>query len=247
MIKKENGMKKILIGIILFVCTLSHGYIIIGHRGAAGYAPENTLSSFALAIECGVDMVEFDVWKCASGELVVFHDAKVDHLTDGYGNITLHTLEELKQLTVLGYEKIPTLTEVLDFIDRRVKVYIEIKDADIAYDVLKVIEYYVEHKQWQYEDFLVASFDHTQLYDIKASNRFVSIAALVYGIPVHLSACICAMDADVMSLSIDFINQQFVDDIHSQGMLVYVYTVNDPDDTVRVINYGIDGIITDYP
>ena len=57
-------MKKILIGIIFFVFTLSHGYIIIGHRGAAGYAPENTLSSFALAIECGVDMVEFDVWKC---------------------------------------------------------------------------------------------------------------------------------------------------------------------------------------
>jgi glycerophosphoryl diester phosphodiesterase len=240
-------MKKIFVGIIFWFSTSSHGYIIIGHRGAAGYAPENTLSSFALAIECGVDMVEFDVWKCASGELVVFHDAKVEHLTDGYGYITSHTLEELKQLTVLGYEKIPTLIEVLDYIDRRVKVYIEIKDADIAYDVLSIIEHYVTCEHWQYEDFLVASFDHTQLYDIKAANRCISIAALVYGVPVHLSACICAMDADAMCLSIDFINQQFVDDIHNHGMLVYVYTINDPDDMVRVMSYGVDGIITDYP
>jgi glycerophosphoryl diester phosphodiesterase len=239
-------MKKILIGIIFFVSTISHGYIIIGHRGAAGYAPENTLSSFALAIECGVDMVEFDVWKCASGELVVFHDAKVERLTNGHGTVTSRTLEELKQLTVLGQEKIPTLTEVLDCVDRRVKVYIEIKDVDIAYDVLKVIEYYVAHKQWQYEDFLVASFDHRQLYNIKAANRFVSIAALMYGIP-YLSACACAINADVVSVSVDFIDQQFVNDIHERGMLVYVYTVNDPDDMVRVISYGVDGIITDYP
>jgi glycerophosphoryl diester phosphodiesterase len=132
-------MKKIIIGILFLYSTISYAYIVIGHRGAAGYAPENTLSSFALAIECGVDMIEFDVWKCSSGELVVFHDTKLERLTDGYGTVTSHTLEELKQLTVLGCEKIPTLIEVLDFIDRRVKVYIEIKDADIAADVLQII------------------------------------------------------------------------------------------------------------
>jgi glycerophosphoryl diester phosphodiesterase len=240
-------MKKIVVGIVFLAFTMSHGCIIIGHRGAAGYAPENTLSSFALAIECGVDMIEFDVWKCASGELVVFHDANVEQLTDGYGHITSHTLEELKQLTVLGCEKIPTLIEVLDLIDRRVKVYIEIKDAHIAHDVLRIIEYYIEYKQWHYEDFLVASFDHTQLYDIKAANRCISIAALLYGIPVNLGACAAEINADVVSLSIDFINQQFVDDIHDRGMSVYVYTINDPDDMIRVLSYGVDGIITDYP
>lgn len=240
-------MKKIIIGIVLWGSTISHGCILIGHRGAAGYAPENSLSAFAIAMECGVDMVEFDVWKCASGELVVFHDAKLERLTDGYGSITSHTLEELKKLTVLGCETIPTLIEVLDFIDRRVKVYIEIKDAHIAYDVLKVIEYYVEYKQWQYEDFLVASFDHMQLYEIKAANRLVPIAALVYGIPFNFSACIRAINADIVCLTIDFMSQEFVNDIHDHGMLVYVYIINDSDDMIRVVNYGVDGIITDYP
>jgi glycerophosphoryl diester phosphodiesterase len=170
-------MKKIVAGIVFLYSMMSQAHIIIGHRGAAGYAPENTLSAFDYAIKRGVDMIEFDVWQCASGELVVFHDAKVDRLTDGRGYITSYTLDELQQLTVLGCEKIPTLVEVLDFVDRRVKMYIEIKDSDIAYDILEVIEYYVAHKQWQYDDFLVASFDHTQLNDIKAANRLVSIAA----------------------------------------------------------------------
>jgi glycerophosphoryl diester phosphodiesterase len=240
-------MKKIIIGILFLYSTISYAYIVIGHRGAAGYAPENTLSSFALAIECGVDMIEFDVWKCSSGELVVFHDTKLERLTDGYGTVTSHTLEELKQLTVLGCEKIPTLIEVLDFIDRRVKVYIEIKDADIAADVLQIIEHYIDHEQWQIDDFLVASFDHTQLQNIKAANRFIPIAALLYGIPVNFRTCNCIVDADVVSVSIDFINQQLVDDIHARGMLAYVYTINDSDDLLRVINYGVDGIITDCP
>ena len=239
-------MKKLMIGIIFWTWSM-HGLIIIGHRGAAGYAPENTLSAFALAMGSGVDMVEFDVWKCASGELVVFHDARLERLTNGFGTLVSHTLEELKKLTVLGCETIPTLTEVLDFIDRRVKVYIEIKDINIASDVLKTVQYYVEHKQWQYDDFLVASFDHTQLYDIKAANRLVPIAALLYGIPVDLSASVSTIDADVICLSVDFITQEFVDDIHDRGMLVYVYTVDHPDDIICVVNYGVDGIITDYP
>ncbi len=238
-------MKKIATGIVFLYSIMSHAVVIIGHRGAAGYAPENTLSAFACALERGVDMVEFDVWKCASGELVVFHDAKVDRLTDGQGYITSYTLNELAELTVLGCEKIPTLIDVLDFIDRQVKVYVEIKDTDVAYDVLKVIEDYVAHKGWSYDDFLVASFDHTQLYIIKAANGLIPVAALLYGIPVSFGTCIA--NTEVVCVSIDFINQQLVDDIHNYGMLVYVYTVNDQDDIDRVVSYGIDGIITDYP
>ncbi len=240
-------MKKIIIGIVFLYSTMSQAVVIIGHRGAAGYAPENTLSAFARAIKCNVDMIEFDVWKCASGELVVFHDAKVDRLTDGYGHITLYTLNELKKLTVLGCEKIPTLVEVLDFVDRRVKVYIEIKDANIAQDVLKIIEYYVTCRGWCYDDFLVASFDHVQLQSMRVAHRLISIAALLYGIPVNLGVCVADIGAQVACVSVDFINQQLVDDIHRHGMFVYVYTVNDQDDIDRVLAYGIDGIITDYP
>ena len=240
-------MKKLLIGTSLLYSIAASAVSIIGHRGAAGYAPENTLTSFAKAIECNVDMIEFDVWKCASGELVVFHDAKLNVLTNGYGYITEKTLDELQKLSVLGRERIPTLVEVLDFVNRRVKVYIEIKDAHIAHDIVSVIEHYVNVKHWQYDDFLVASFDHIQLRTIKAANSSITVAALLYGIPMGIAALAGAIKARVVCLSMDFINQSMVDSIHNCGMLVYVYTVNDYDDAMRVLSYGIDGIVTDYP
>jgi glycerophosphoryl diester phosphodiesterase len=221
--------------------------IIIGHRGACGYVPENTLSSFAKAIECNVDVIELDVRRCASGELVVFHDAKVDRITDGYGLVATKTIHELKQLTVLGTECISTLEEVLDFIDHRVKVYIELKDFGVIEDVLVIIDFYIQHKQWNYGDFLIASFDHTQLRHIKGGNKAITVVALMYGIPVSFGACASEINADIVSLDSEFITPQFVDDIHNRNMLVYVYTVNSKQELSRLSSCNIDGIVTDFP
>jgi len=250
--KKKGGAMKIIkvaiLGGVLFLSCISlHSVTIIGHRGASGYEPENTLSSFARAIECGADMVEFDVWKCLSGEIVVFHDMRVDRLTDGTGCVELKTLDELKELVVLGSETIPTLIEVLDFIDRRVKVYIELKGLNVAEAVVQTIEHYVTKKQWQYDDFLVASFDHTQLQEVKMRNNSIAVAAIVCGIPVKLGSFASDVNANIAVLDAECITQRFVDDIHSRGILVYVYTVNNADDAARLVACGIDGIVTDYP
>lgn len=240
-------MKILLVIMCLLYSVSLYSIIIIGHRGASGYAPENTLSSFKKAIECNVDMVEFDVRKCASGELVVFHDAKVDRITDGSGFIALKTLQELKRLTILGTERISLLTEVLDYIDRRVKVYIELKDLNIIHDVLHIINEYVAHKQWDYSDFLIASFDHFQLRDSRVINKEIPVAALIYGMPINCGICVEQANADTVCLDTEFITQQFVDDFHARDMRVYVYTVNDKEQLIRVLGYGIDGIITDFP
>jgi glycerophosphoryl diester phosphodiesterase len=249
MLNNEEGifMQKISLLIVLTHFVSLYSIVVIGHRGACGYAPENTLASFAKAIECHVDMIEYDVRRCASGELVVFHDAKVDRLTNGSGYVAQKTLDELKQLRILGEESIPTLTEVFDFIDRRVKLYIELKSAAIVRDVLDIIELYVHNKQWHYDDFLIASFDHIQLRESKIANSLIPVAALLYGIPVSFGACVADVTAQVVCLDVEFITQEFVDDIHSRGMLVYVYTVNDYENLIRLTNYGVDGIITDYP
>src|SRR6056297_2287931 len=99
----------------------------IGHRGAMGYEPENTLRSFKKAIELNVDMVELDVYVCSSGELVVIHDDKVDKTTNGKGYVSEKSFDELRKLDAGMGEKIPTLQEVLDLIDKRAKVNIELK------------------------------------------------------------------------------------------------------------------------
>jgi glycerophosphoryl diester phosphodiesterase len=234
-------------GIVLLSCISLRPVTIVGHRGACGYEPENTLTSFAKAIECGADMIEFDVWKCLSGELVVFHDKTVDRITDGIGFVESKTLDELKQLSVLGRERIPTLAEVFDFVDRRVKLYIELKGSDIADDVVRMIEDYVFNKHWQYDDFLVAAFDHTQLQAVKSLNSAIAVAALISGIPVKLGSFASDVNAQIAVLDAELCTQRLVDDIHSRGILVYVYTVNNADEAARLVKYGVDGIVTDYP
>ncbi|HSC25297.1 MAG TPA: glycerophosphodiester phosphodiesterase [Candidatus Babeliales bacterium] len=240
-------MKKMIIAFLLLHSASVQPIAIIGHRGASGPVQENTLSSFEYAIQCGVDMIELDVWKCASGELVVFHDAKVDRLTDGHGYVALKTLNELKCLKIRDCEVIPTLIEVFELVNRRVKIYIELKGAHIIEDVLQLIDYYVVHKKWNYDDFLIGSFDHVQLQTVKNVNKSIPVIAIVYGIPISLGASVMSTNADIVCLDSEFINQQFVDDIHARGMLVYVYTINDRDDLARSLSYGVDGIITDNP
>lgn len=249
MLKRKKGAAVKIVGLVvgLFFCTWLYPIVIVGHRGASGYASENTLHSYAKAIECGVDMVECDVRLCASGELVVFHDATVDRITNGYGYVIDKTLQDLKKLKIFGSERIITLVELLDFINYRTKIYIELKSLDSVHLVLKLIEEYVCQKKWTYDDFLIASFDHTQLQIAKQLNNNITTAALLYGIPVAFGACGSAIEADIVCLDVEFITQQFVDDIHARGMLVYVYVVNDIKDCDRILGFGIDGIITDYP
>ncbi len=120
--------------------------LVIAHRGASGHIAENTLEAFEKAIELGADMVELDVYCCASGELVVFHDKLLDDKTNGVGFIEQQPLDRLKTYLVAGEYAIPTLQEVLDCIDRQVKVDIELKGADTAKPVAKLIDHYVKSK-----------------------------------------------------------------------------------------------------
>jgi len=102
---------------------------IIGHRGASGYAPENTLESFDLAIRQGVSVIELDVHRCASGELVVIHDETLDRTTNGKGSVAKMTLNELKELDAGNGNSVPALEDVFETVARRVKINIEIRYA----------------------------------------------------------------------------------------------------------------------
>ena len=108
--------------------------LIMGHRGAMGHAPENTMASFRKAVELGVEAIELDVHLSSDGKLVVIHDETLDRTTDGQGPVVAKTLTELKALDAGSWykpefagERIPTLEEVLDWARDRVPVVIEVK------------------------------------------------------------------------------------------------------------------------
>ncbi len=109
----------------------------IGHRGAKAHSVENTIASIEKALELRVHGIEIDVHKCISGELVVFHDFTLDEMTNGSGEVAKHTLEQLKILKVKDQYEIPTLEEVLDIIDKKCILNIELKGKDTAFPRVK--------------------------------------------------------------------------------------------------------------
>ena len=119
-------------GFIITACMSSKNPVIIGHRGAKGHLAENTLPSISKAIELGVDGIEIDIFKCASGELVVFHDKTLEKLTNSTGYIEELVLDSIRRIEVLNGYSIPTLEEVLDLINGRVFLNIELKGSALS-------------------------------------------------------------------------------------------------------------------
>lgn len=226
---------------------LPKAFLKIGHRGACGYEPENTLRSFSKAITMGVNAIELDVYCCKSGELVVIHDDTVNRTTNGTGSVQEKNLTELKQLDAGKGEQIPMLAEVFDLVNRQVIINIELKGKGTAQAVAQLITKYVDNHGWTWSDFIVSSFNHYELQAFAQACPDVSIAALIDGISLGYAKFGSKLNADAVAVSADFINQAFVDDTHARGMRIYVYTVNDLAEISRIKKLGVDGIFSDYP
>jgi glycerophosphoryl diester phosphodiesterase len=219
----------------------------IGHRGACGYEPENTLRSFKKALELGVDMIEFDVALCKTGEVIVFHDKRVDLVTNQTGYVLNKSFDELRSYEMGKGERIPTLQEVLELIDRRTKVNIEIKGEDLKGHVFKILDEYVQKRGWVWDDFLISSFNHYELLGFRELCDKVKLGAIIAGIPIGYAECAAKVGAYSIHLSKEFINKALVDDAHNRGMKVFVYTPNHPEDIALMKSLGVDGIFSDYP
>jgi len=218
----------------------------IAHRGASGYKPENTLAAFKKALEIGVDGIEFDVHLTKDGIVVVIHDKSVNRTTNGIGFVANKSLKELKQLDAEDEEKIPTLQEVLDLINKKVQVHIELKGKNTAKPVAKIIEEYIEKKGWKYSDFFVSSFDHKELRIFKKLLPQIKIGALIIGIFVRYDQYV---KLGVYSLNIwsKLVRRSVVYKAHEKDLKLYVYTVNDKKEIRKMKSYGVDGILSNYP
>ena len=228
-------------------CTSDPNQLVIGHRGARGHLAENTLPSIAKAIELGVEGVEIDVFKCASGELVVFHDKTLEKLTNATGYIEQLSLDSIQKSEVLNGFTIPTLEEVLDLIDGRVFLNIELKGTQTALLTHELIQTYFEKDTWDPSKIIISSFDWEELKVFYSVNTEVAIAILTEddpldAIPISKQLKATAINPEHLSL-----NKSNVSKIKKEGLKIYTWTVNDLEDITAVMNLGVDGIITDFP
>ncbi|QBY04646.1 glycerophosphodiester phosphodiesterase [Thalassotalea sp. HSM 43] len=220
--------------------------LVLAHRGASGHEPENTLLAIENALQMQVDAIEIDVhW--ADGELVVIHDRKVDKTTDGQGQLKNLSFAQIRQLDAGKGQQIPTLDEVLELIQGKCPVNIELKADNTVVATLSAIDKAVQEYGFDYDQFLLSSFNHHLLLQIKSLNKAIDIGALTASCPVDYAAFAQRLNAYSVHISVDFINQAFVDDAHQRGLKVYVYTVDDEEDIIAMHQLGVDAIFSNYP
>lgn len=218
--------------------------LCIGHRGACGHEPENTLRSVRRALEFGVHGIEVDV-HFADGELVVIHDAKLERTTNGRGYVARKSFAELRALDAGHGERIPTLREVFETVNRAAFINIELKGKRTARPVEALIREFVERHGWRYEDFLVSSFSRGELRSL--TNREIPIGLLLtrptrlYGLSAR------RVRATAVNPAARYVSARFVEDAHRRGLRVFPYTVNAPGEIARLRKLGVDGVFTDFP
>ncbi|MBW8199741.1 glycerophosphodiester phosphodiesterase [Flagellimonas abyssi] len=221
--------------------------LVIGHRGAMGHETENTLASVQKALDLGVDMIEIDVFKIQSGEIVVFHDEKVDRLTNGGGNIEEYNIVQLRQLILDGGHKIPMLQDVLKQIDNKVALNIELKGPGTADRVNFIVDYYIKSKGWSPENFVISSFNWDELRDMRSRNADIKIAVLTSEDPIIAIDVAKELKAVAINPHFETLTKENTAKIHEEGLKVYTWTVNEPEDIQKMTEFGVDGIITNYP
>jgi glycerophosphoryl diester phosphodiesterase len=222
-------------------------FLSIGHRGARGHAPENTLLSIDTGIALGAQMVEFDVQLHPSGALLVIHDLRLERTTNGKGRIVDRSFDYIRSLDAGQGQQIPTLEEVLDLVDQRVAVNIEIKTAGgTGEGVARVVRDYVADG-WKPEQFLVSSFHLPELEQFHQAAPEIPVGVLLCGVPLEWAAEAGQLSAQALNISEEFADPRLIGDAKARGLKVYVYTVNEREEIEHMRALGADGVFTDFP
>ncbi|MDR8389798.1 glycerophosphodiester phosphodiesterase [Aliifodinibius sp. S!AR15-10] len=235
-------------------------FVVIAHRGASAYFPENTMAAFKGALEMNAEMIELDVMLSKDGVPVVFHDAVLEDHTNGSGELSDYTLDELKQLDAGSWfskefagEKIPTLEQVLAFARGKIALNIEIKTEAVSDEVKGGVEEksLALVKEYGMQDHvLFSSFDYRAITHLKQLDPSIP-AALLYNnrssnklLPSQL---VSQYKADAFNCSYQQLNRKRLRDIRLNSIPVFVYTVNQKRRMKKLVQLGVSGIFSDKP
>lgn len=209
---------------------------LIAHRGCADQYPENTILA-AKRSAPHVDMIEFDVQRCGSGELVVFHDDELNRLTDATGSVSTTDWDRLRELTILdSAESIPRFEEFLDAVPSDTAVNIELKHAGMADEVVSAADACDN-------EVLVSSFRPAALREVRDRSDAINLAFLIYENPEVGRSIAEEIDCVAVNPSVELaLETDIVDSAHEQGFEVNVWTVEDAETARRLVDVGAEGL-----
>ncbi len=218
----------------------------IWHRWAAWYEPENTLLSFKKAISLWVDAVELDVFITKDQKVVVIHDETVDRTTNGDGYVSDYLYNDLSELDAGKWEHIPLLEEVLDLVNKRCIINIELKWVDTALYTADIIRWYIA-KWWSHDLFIISSSNEFLLQEMKILLPQIPVGLIYSWIPIKYADIWFNTKSNILCLDREFINQAFIDDAHSKNIRVFVWTVDDIKEANKLQKMWIDWIFSNFP
>ncbi|WP_017378561.1 glycerophosphodiester phosphodiesterase [Paenisporosarcina sp. TG-14] len=231
----------------------------IAHRGAAGYAPENTIAAFDKAIEMKADYIEMDIQRTKDGELVIIHDTSVDRTTDGTGYIRDLNYNELRDLdagswkgTEFAGEKIPTFDEVLDKYHGKIGILLELKAPELYPGIEESITQELKDRNLdkpQNQKMILQSFNFESMKKMNTLLPNVPIGVLTWSKAHTTPQALKEFSAyaDYFNPSYGLINEELVNLVHSLGMKIQSWTVRSQASADFLLEMKVDGIITDYP
>jgi glycerophosphoryl diester phosphodiesterase len=231
--------------------------LVFAHRGASRVAPENTLPAFEAAIRSGADGVELDVQFSSDGRLVVIHDLTLEALTDGAGRVAAHTFQALRALDAGSHfspefagTRIPLLDEALDLLRNRLLVNVELKSPDTVSAKIGAAVVTATRVHGMADQVVISSFSPFAVRQAKRAGPEIECALLVaHDLPAWMRWGLtrrysCADGIHPEALMVD---AAYVSRARKARLPVRVWTVNDESEMRRMIDFGVDAVVTDVP
>ena len=227
--------------------------LVIAHRGSSGERPENTLPAFERAIEQSADMIETDLHLSSDGVVVIHHDAELERLGEE-GEIRDRTASELAAMNaapgVAIAEKMPTLLDILDGFGERMQFNLELKVGrdDAAYEGLEDVVVSAVEARGLMPRMLFSSFYDPVLARLRERSVSARIALLISPrAPVAIFERAARVSAEAINPDVRLVTRELVEQAHAEGLRVYPYTANESEEMERLLDCGVDGIITNHP
>lgn len=251
-------------------------FLHIGHRGAAAYATENTLSSIQTALACGVDMVELDVRRSRDHHLVLAHGPYL-HGQDHKVKVGRHSLDQLRHVCLPGGETVATLEEALRFIQGKALVNIDLKERGIEEDAVRLVEQLGMQHQVMFSGFdattlrrvkhlnaslfVTLSYPSTFLIDLYQHRYLQPMIKLLerrallrpsemlvrHLIPWRVKRLTLERGIDAMIIRAPFLSPKLVDIVHQKELKLYTWPADQPSEVEKLRQWGVDGVESNKP
>jgi glycerophosphoryl diester phosphodiesterase len=225
--------------------------LVIAHRGASAYEPENTLRAFDLAIRQGAQMIELDLHITCDNHVVVIHDLTLNHTTNLTGRVDRLTLAEIRRADAGKGERVPTLDETLDMTLGKVRLYLEIKDPRAALPALRIIR----ERRCQSE-VMLASFDIELMRKIGEEVRDTELGLILGNVTFHPMVrwreafpwlAFSRVNHQVLCMRVELCYGYLAARARANGKKLYVWTADREKQFARMLSIGVDGIVTNKP